>query len=72
MSKNLSTWEKLQSHFPENGNKKGKVRGKKMLFNLEKDPLEKENVIKQFPEVAQKMEKDLNTIREAKSSRLLK
>jgi len=65
-------WKLVDNYFPENGNKKGKVRGKKMLFNLEKDPLEKENVIKQFPEVAQKMEKDLNTIREAKSSRLLK
>ena len=42
------------------------------FFDLSKDPLETNNIYKQYPEVAMELEKELNTIREAKSSRLLK
>ena len=64
-------WKLIDNYFPENGNKKGKTRGNKMLFDLSLDPLEQKNVIKLFPEVAQALEKELNTIRQNPSSRRL-
>ncbi|EDM28821.1 iduronate-sulfatase or arylsulfatase A [Lentisphaera araneosa HTCC2155] len=65
-------WKLIDNYFPENGKKKGNTRGNKMLFDLSKDPLETNNIYKQYPEIAMELEKEFNTIREAKSSRLLK
>jgi arylsulfatase A-like enzyme len=40
------------------------------LYNLKKDPAEAENVIDQFPEVAEKMQKELDRIQDKGSERL--
>ena len=44
--------------------------GKPELYNLKKDPAETENVIKDFPEVAEKMREALDRVREKGSERM--
>ncbi len=57
---------------PQNAAQKKKFpnRFKPELYNLKKDPAETENVIHQFPEVAEKMQKALDRIRNKGSERI--
>ena len=43
---------------------------KPQLYNLKKDPVEAENVINEFPEIAEKMQKTLDRIRSQGSERM--
>ena len=62
-------WKFVDNFFPGNGKSSGEEIGIKMLFDLQNDPTEQNNVLNKYPEVVKELSKLLNSARSTPNTR---